>query len=375
MRSAERAAWRPTRRLATITALLVLATGAPLPGYATDPPQPVTVATVQFEVRRELYRSPDRFQRAVEPLVEEAAGRGADLVVFPEYINVFLVASRYPGILEHADSVSGALAALASRAGHPDLQALFSANAGWLSREVRRIWSSLAREHELTIVAGTTFEAAGGTPVPRTASDSETRRTRATTPGSDSPIADQAREDGPTLYNRALVFGEDGELVHVHEKAYLTPMEEDELGLTAGRARAATLFDVDGVEMGITICRDTYFESWHGPLRGLDLWIDLRANGEPYSREVYERFLGTLPERVRESSAVAGVNSSLTGTFWEMLWEGPSYVVDAGGRRVAQTPDVRGTRVLLMELTPNELEDSWRLAGAIPSTNHPDRSR
>ena len=319
-----------------VAALLVIVAGAPFSARADEADGTFSVATVQFQVSPELYASPASFLHAVEPLVEEAVSHDADLVVFPEYINVFLITARYPEVVEHADSVSEALAGLARRAGVTDLPTLFKANASWLSRQVRRIWGNLADEHDVTIVAGTTF-----------------------TP--DSFDADSHSEGELELYNSALVFDEDGELVHRHDKAYLTPEEERELGLADARPEDATLFEVDGVEVGITICRDSYFGSWHRPLAGLDLWIDLRANGEPYSQEVRERFLGTLPERVRESSAVAGVNASLTGSFWEMVWEGPSYVVDADGRRVAASPAVRGSRVLLVELTPSGVTGEWRL--------------
>ena len=107
---------------------------------------------------------------------------------------------------------------------------------------------------------------------------------------------------------------------------------------------------IDGFEIGLTICRDSFFSDWERTLGGADLWLELRANGELYTEEVRRRFDGALPERVGATSAAAGVSASLTGSLLDLVWEGPSYVVDESGRRVGASADVRGNSVLMVEV-------------------------
>jgi hypothetical protein len=102
----------------------------------------------------------------------------------------------------------------------------------------------------------------------------------------------------------------------------------------------------------VTICRDSYFSEWDAQLGYSDLWIDLRANGEPYTRAVRTRFEGTLAERVAWTDASAGINASLTGTFLDLLWEGPSYAVDASGLRIAESPDYDAGSLVIATLDP-----------------------
>ncbi|MFW5689201.1 MAG: nitrilase-related carbon-nitrogen hydrolase [Spirochaetota bacterium] len=314
-------------------------------GLLAEPAEPangdhvLTVASVQFNVDREIYGSVSAFRRAADRLVAAAVRRyDADIVVFPEYINVFLVAARYPSVVREAESLGGALRLLRERHGVSGVRELFVREARWLGETTRTIWSELADTHEATIIAGTGF---------MEASDGGRR----------------------VLRNRALVFDESGALVYWQDKAYLTPMEASVLGLDAADTEPAEPFEVDGVSVGLTICRDTYFESWHEEFPEIDLWVDLRANGEPYTPEVYERFLATLPERVEASSAVAGVNASLTGSFLDLAWEGPSYLVDEDGRRIGATRDETGTEIIAVTLTADG--DEWMIE--IPATSPQSR--
>ncbi|MFW5745525.1 MAG: hypothetical protein ACOC2D_19800, partial [Spirochaetota bacterium] len=179
-----------------------------------------------------------------------------------------------------------------------------------------------ADRYEVVLVAGTLFAADG----------------------------DRGSAAGTGLRNRLLVYGPDGELAYTQDKVYLTPVETDFLGIEPGRVEDAAPVVVDGVKIGLTICRDTFFDSWESRLGGVDLWIDLRANGEPYSDEVYRRFLGTLPERVATTDASAGLNASLTGEFLGHVWAGPSYAVAADGSRIAASEEPIGTEITALRL-------------------------
>lgn len=328
--------------LPAVVALLLAGLAAPSSAVAEDDPSAaeapapapvaredtVTIAAVQYRVSEERYASIDRFRASVERLVAEAVHElGAELVVFPEYINVFLIAARYPDAVAEAETLPEALAAVGD--GEPvALPELIGRSAPWIVHEASALWSELADEYDVTIVAGTLFAPAD-------------------------------RNGRPELRNRLLIFEPGGRLRYTQDKVYLTTVEAVGLGLRAGAIEAAEPIVMNGLEIGFTICRDTYFPTWHGPLDGVDVWIDLRANGEPYSREVYERFLLTLPERVVQSGAVAGVNASLTGELLGFVWAGPSYAVDASGRRIAATERPVGTGLVAIELV--SAGDTWRV--------------
>ena len=151
-----------------------------------------------------------------------------------------------------------------------------------------------------------------------------------------------------------------GRIVHRHDKAFLTEVELEILELDPGSPDEAEPFEIDGLVVGLTVCRDSFFEEWHEPYAEVDLWIDLRANGEPYSRDVYLEFLKTLPERVREAEATAGVNASLTGSLLDLVWEGPSYVVDEDGTRIAASRSPVGTEITSVRLV--RTDEDWEIA-------------
>ncbi len=299
----------------------------------------VTVATVQFRVTEEAYSSVAAYRDTVEEIVERAVNdHSADIVVFPEYLNVFLVAARFPRVVESASTIEEALRLIAAeqvgrdpsgeRGQYTNLSALLSSAAEEASAQAIVLWKRLAATHEVTIVAGTFF-------VP----------------------ADSPHERG--LRNRLIVFDETGAVVYEQDKVYLTEEERRDLGIRPGNLDAAEPVELTGITVGFTICRDTFFDTWHDRLDGSELWIDLRANGEPFTPEVRRRFDRTLPDRVREGGAVAGVNATLTGSFLDLMWEGRSYSVDDSGARIAESRRVVGTEITTVEFVP--CGESWRL--------------
>ena len=272
------------------------------------------VAAVQFEVTEETYADTAAFEKRVSAVLETSADAGADLVVFPEYLNVFLLFDDYSQVVARSSSIEEALSRLTD-GDEASLEALLRREIRTTGARIMKLWGELARRYELHIVAGTHFTLS---------------------------------ED--TLRNRALVFGPDGRLLETQDKHYLTPFEKEELNLEPGPIREVDTFEVAGYEVGLTICRDSYFAEWESRLGDADLWIDLRANGEEYSQAVKKRFQAALSERVAGTPVRAGANATLTGDYLDLLWEGPSYVVNPNGRRIAESAEVRGTSIVLFSL-------------------------
>jgi predicted amidohydrolase len=293
-----------------------------------DDPAEFSVAAVQFAVDEELYTEPGAFRHAVKELVAEAVTEhDADLVVFPEYINVFLLAGDLVEPVERADSIDEALRELAKiRRGLSGLPGLLKSTATELASAALRMWRELAVAYDVAIVPGTFF-------VP----------------------------EGQELRNRLLVLDDDGRVIYRQDKVFLTE-EEELLGLSPGKVAEARTIEVEGVEIGLTICRDSYFDDWEPVLGKSDIWIDLRANGEPYSREVRERFDGALPERVEETEVAGGVSATLTGRFLDLIWEGPAFAVDEQGRRIGESPSPRGSSLVILTYDTEEEDVSVEVA-------------
>ena len=290
----------------------------------------LTVASVQFRVAVDTYLSFDAFARTVEQIVADAVlNRSADIVVFPEYLNVFLIAAEYAEVLRDASTVEEALQRITSGSGEdPDLMALIRDRAHASAEAALALWKELAKAYDVVIVPGTFF------------------------------VLDEAngREE---IRNRLVVVDHTGTVTYEQDKVYLTDEESADLGVEPGRVWDAAPVEIGGLAVGFTICRDTYFDDWDEVLEGAELWIDLRANGEPYTPEVERRFRRTLPERVRETDAIAGVNSTLTGEFLDFFFEGPSYAVDENGEQIAESSTPVGPEITTIELV--RLDESWEV--------------
>jgi predicted amidohydrolase len=262
---------------------------------------PLRVAGVQLEVNEGLYRSREVFRaRAAEIIRKALAEDGADLVVFPEYTGVFF--SFFGMRLDELgiETVEEGIAYLRHSGGYPSLQSFFLNRSA--EDDMNRIWGSLAREFGVAILGGSAF-----IPVPE-------RGARA-------------------LVNRAFLYGEDGRLLHVQDKVYLTPFEVNLLGIVPGALSAAETFQVEGRTLALTLCRDTFFSAWEPKFSDADLWIDIKANGEVYGQEERALFSRALPARLAGSGVDMGMTVCLNGSFLDLYWEGPSSVVMAGARK------------------------------------------
>ncbi len=282
---------------------------------------PFTVGAVQFSVDAARYAGTEDFFAAVEGVISRVLGsHDVDLLVFPEYLNALLLAASCVPPVEDAGSFEEvAAAAVAATKEAPSLGDLLVAKAPGLLEESLGRWSKLAAEYEIALVPGTFFVPVDG-----------------------------------ELRNRLYLIDADGTKHYYQDKVFLTPEEDTLLDLSPGRVADASTVNLGDVSLAITVCRDSYFSEWDEILGDADLWIDLRANGEPYTPEVRRRFGGTLPERVDSTEANGGVSATLTGGFLDLVWEGPAYAVDADGRRIAESPAPTGDSVLLLSYFPKD---------------------
>jgi predicted amidohydrolase len=209
---------------------------------------------------------------------------------------------QYAGELRGASSVSEGLARV--QAAHPGVRSfdgLFLEQSAAVQRILVGVFSPLARRHRLAIVAGSAF------------------------------VAARSAERGEELRNRAFVFDRDGGLLHTQDKVSLTDFERDAVGLAAGRLEDASPFAVAGARVGLTLCRDAFFPEWEEVFRGVDLWIDIKANGVPFTEEERASFARALPARLPRAGVRHGITACLVGSFLDLAWEGESSVVEQSG--------------------------------------------
>jgi predicted amidohydrolase len=259
-----------------------------------DDSRALRLAAVQFEIRQSDLRSFATFSSHIEELVKRCMTFEPDLIIFPEYTSVFPALIPYYSAIEVSRSAEDGLARI--RAGDPLIEGyrhLFLLNSGLAERVMEEVFSALARRYEVGIIPGTYF-------------------------------AWSERGGETALVNRLVVYDRHGQIIYTQDKVFLTPFEEKLVGISAGSLEKAEPIVLQGYRIGITICRDTFFSQWLQVHTGVDLWIDIKANGTPYTQEERQRFLRAVPARITEGNIPYGLTVCLTGSLLDMLWEGES---------------------------------------------------
>ena len=304
---------------------------------AAFPAHCLRVAVVQLSIDESTYSSVESFRGIVTADVEKAVGEAPegcrpDLIVFPEYTSVFLALLPYEDDLRGAASVAEGLARLsAADRKIGSLRQVFLEQASMLQDLVREVFGGLARQYGAAIVAGTAFARVAGE-------------------GTDT---DGGAGGTVELRNRAFVFSPDGRLAYTQDKVYLSEFETAVIGLSPGSVDEAAPFAVSGTRVGLTLCRDTFFGEWEQRFRGLDLWIDMKANGVPFTAEEREGFAKALPARLPGAGVRHGITACLVGRYLDLAWEGESSVIECmhGAVRVlASASSAREPEILRAEI-------------------------
>ena len=295
----------------TSAALMLLSWSLFFPSGLSAESGALRVAAVQFEVSEERFFSEGAFRSSVSTLVSEAVAAGSELIIFPEYIGVFLATAPYAAQIRPSETVRDALQRIraaapdsapnieptATAAGPLNLRRLFLDGAPEVSLLMDEVFGGLAAEHQVHILAGSYFH-------------------RSTGSGGSS-----------RLTNRAVLYGPRGERAYEQDKVFLTPFESQLIELDAGTLSAVDGFSIDGISVGLTICRDTFFDAWDPIHEDREVWIDIKADGVAYDEAARRRYYETIPERLEETDVPYGITASLVGSFLELFWEGSTRFV------------------------------------------------
>jgi predicted amidohydrolase len=229
----------------------------------------------------------------LERLVAGRREGEALLLILPEYTNAFYaVLPLLEELEDEPASWKEVLALHAQESGGDGLPVYLRRRASEVRRWMDAFYGGFAAEHRLWLLAGSYFAVHEG-----------------------------------ELRNRAVLYGPSGTASYEQDKVYLTPFERQELSLSPGKRAAARIFRVAGLRCALTICRDSFFSAWEEQLAGAELWIDLKANGAPWTAETRRLFTRALPERIARGGVPWGVTVTLTGRLFGLLWEGPSSLV------------------------------------------------
>jgi len=291
---------------------------------AADESTVLRVAAIQFKIEQSDLRSLAAFRSHVESLVIRSMVFEPDLIVFPEYTSVFPALIPYHSLIQASQSAADGLSRINARDPLIDgFRDLFLLNSGLAERIMEEVFGTLARRHGVAIIPGTYF-------------------------------AWSERDGEAALVNRLVVYDRSGQIIYRQDKVFLTPFEDGLLGISPGVLEQAEPFVLRGQRIGITICRDTFFSQWLRVLSGVDLWIDIKANGALYNEEERQRFLRAVPARITEGNIPYGMTVCLTGTLLDLFWEGVSSFVrkDPGEqvRFVEQASSASQEEILFLEI-------------------------
>jgi predicted amidohydrolase len=323
--------------------------------------QPVDLFAVQARVSASTYADERKFADYVTTQVEEISRRrerAADgsfarpaLAVWPENFAVFACLAGRPRAARAATADAamrwvalGALPRLVSssiRARPRSLEeALLTAVSPQVFGIVDRTFSRLAREHELWIVAGTAY-------LPRNA----------------RPAGEGFTPRDARVYNVALTYSPEGELVAETRKQNLVPTQEDVLHLSAGEERDLPVIETGFGKLATLICYDGFDEAhtrdepgfracgvivdalgaeivaqpsanawaWDAPWAFNEPWESLLRRDQWFEEGMFKQL-----ERCANIRYV--VNPQLVGEIFEHRFEAPSVILErtpGGELRVA----------------------------------------
>jgi len=251
------------------------------------------VAAVQLEVSDHTYRTFDNFREQMELNVRKAVETfNPDLIIFPEYTSVFPAITPYYDYIGMSHSVEDIFQKIHNA--NPaimTLKDLFVEESGRVT-ELMDFWGKLSEKYSVTILGGSYFAS-----------------------------------EGDILTNRLVVYGPDGNRIYEQDKFFLTDFETDIISLSSGDYSKPEGLTIKGKKVAFTICRDTFLDRWESMYEGVDLWIDIKANGEFFTDDQRELFSRALPARMEDSNVEYGVTVCLTGQFLELFWEGESSMI------------------------------------------------
>ncbi|GIK88125.1 MAG: NAD+ synthase [Burkholderiales bacterium] len=143
------------------------------------------------------------------------------------------------------------------------------------------------------------------------------------------------RHDG-RCHNAVAVL-EGGRVAHVYRKQHLPnyTVFDEERYFDPGREPC--VFDVDGVRFGVVVCEDVWYPGPAAQARAAGAQVLVVPNGSPYHTGQQALRRATVAARAREN-ALPVIYVNRVGGQDELVFDGASFVADAGGAVIQQVP-------------------------------------
>lgn len=317
---------------------------------------------IQPELFAHDYRSPAQLRRKLAAYLDKAREEGLlnskTIVVLPEHIGTWLVASGEKNQVYEAASVSEAMAWLAAsnplqllltlpRAKGEDrlADALFRLKGKQMAADYQALFGSLAKDYGVTVVAGSIVLAE---------------------PRVENGVL--LTGDGP-LYNVSQVFASDGTPLGQPQRKVVPII--DEQGFTAAApASALQVVETPAGRVGVLVCADSWFPenyqalaanqvellavpafltgngSWDKPWGGYNgaatpTDVQLKP-GQLSEGDAWQRM--AMAGRISQSGAKAGITVFMRGQLWDMGSSGHSLIADQTDHQLSD--DDRGARLI-----------------------------
>ena len=176
------------------------------------------------------------------------------------------------------------------------------------------------------------------------------------------------RDDGG-VYNAAAIFHQGGLLKLVRKKSLPNYGVFDEIRNFVAEEGTSIPFLLNGRRVGVLICEDVWRPDASRELRDNGAEILVSINASPYRGDIMRiRVEEVAAKRVRETGLPL-LYVNMVGGQDEIVFDGGSFLMDAGGRRVLQLPlweecvmdcDLGDDPVPIGDALPDPLECDWR---------------
>lgn len=303
-----------------------------------DPSHHVALVSVQMRVALEDYQSVQRLATRVDQLIASAKRQvppnTPTLVVFPEDVGLGMLFLDDYEAVQGCRSIYEAAGVLFQRYAEPvrrlveahrvsPTRALLLTLGGRLESRYRQLFSRAARQHRVTLVAGS------------------------------APLPNSQRR--PEVYNACYVFDPQGRLILRQHKVNLIPLEGQEgMGLSAGRMEDLRVVDTPVGKLGVAICLDAFHTEVIEALvqRGAHVIAQPSFNPLPWTPEQAESWRESLWRACQRHPALIGVNPMMVGKlFDDVVVEGRSSIV----AHASLTRDGSGYLALAQSATEEEV--------------------
>ena len=284
------------------------------------------LVAVQMKLAINDFYSQENFETKISNLMEKVANKAnpelPTLVVFPEDVGLMLIALENQQTLSTVQTIEDAIKKMTMKHFLPLVWYRLRYNISWvpalyyyrnkvIAETYFNTFSSLARKHQVYIVAGTV-------PLPHYKIK-------------DGQVLYQEGATGPKIYNTSYLFDIDGKVIGYQDKVHLLELEqEDGLHLTPGSLEDIEVFDTNIGRLGIAVCLDSFKEDIIDRLREqkADILIQPSANPLPWEDWQQEEWLESSYKYTYELQYFKyAINPMMNGEFFDLGFYGQSSII------------------------------------------------